>query len=398
MDKQDTVFLTLVKMLLSNGFEDLVSRFQSDRYSKTMNTKKLFMALLLAHLAKLTSLRELEIYTECHEEELAKVGLRRVPKSTLAEALERTDAALFETFYQGLVKKFSKYLSKEDKKKTKEFVLAIIDSSLIRVGAKRFPWARYHKSQGAIKMHVMLHHDKAHSYVENMVLTEGATADITVAKEDIGRAPDSIFVCDRGYQGNALFKKLTREGQPFVIRIKEKTKFKLVVDMDALLNRKRQCEIEDDLVTIEDKEFNPFLGMKLRRVVIPPFPGRTDKVYFLTNDFDRTASEIGEIYHTRWQIETFFKWIKGNLPVKSFFGTSPNAIKIQLLMGFTTHLLLNYLKALSNQDKHLRFYLLRLRARLFKRVTLIEGIALSQLPKLTPILPILVQGDLFTPT
>ncbi len=157
-----------------------------------------------------------------------------------------------------------------------------------------------------------------------MVLTDGKETDIRVAESKLSPPPDSIVVCDRGYECKRWFKSLGWTNRPFVCRAKKSTHYFVETEFPI---EDEQKVLSDNQVVLCLSDLRNNRAKRFRRIVLPPFPGHKNPIILITNIFDRTALEIGEIYHTRWEIEKFFKWIKQHLSTTVFLGTSQNAIK-----------------------------------------------------------------------
>ena len=382
---QDTTLLAIVKMINTDRLSELVQAYGGDRYCKSLSVRRMLIAIVVGMLKGLKSLRDIECFTEDNKEELQSVGVGRIARSSLAERLKRTNPAIFKGLFESLCAAYESRLSQSSRK---EFKLLLMDSTMIEVPLGQVKWAHYNRAKGAIKMHTVLNHCPQTEYPVQMVLTDGKTADVTVAERHLEVDPDSIFVADRGYASKRLFESIAKRHGTFVIRIQKKTYYHLVTPRKRTVGGDKPPL--DELVTLGRQTIYNRNQTYFRRIVLPPFEGHKNPIVLLTNDFTRTADEIGEIYRRRWRIELFFKWLKQHLHLTSFLGCSRNAIENQLYIALILALLLAYLHTLAQNARRLTPYTLfrHLRNRLFQSYNLIETLfgnpRSSRSPPFTP--------------
>jgi len=234
-----------------------------------------------------------------------------------------------------------------------------LDASTIDLCLSVFPWAKFRTTKGAVKLHVGLDHDGL--LPAFMTITDGKNHDITAARS-LRLSKGSIVVMDRGYNDYAWYNQLNSQGVFFVTRLRKNARY-CVTERRHVIKSKGLTSDQSIRLTGTKASNCP---ITLRRV------GFKDAVtgiqyYFLTNNFDLAASTIAEIYKARWQIELFFKWIKQNLKIKSFLGTSRNAVMTQIWIAICVYLLLAYLKFASQIDKSFQQILRLLQLNLFDR-------------------------------
>lgn len=382
---QDTTLHTIVNMIKGERLSELIQAYGGDRYCKSLSVQKMLIAMVIGILKGMKSLRDIEYFTEDCAEELREVGVDRIARSSLADRLKRTNPAILKGFFESLREEYEKRLSKPSKE---EFKLLLMDSTMIEVPLSQVNWARYSRTKGAIKMHTILKHGPQEEHPVQMVLTDGKTADVTIAEQELEVDSDSIFVADRGYASKRLFNKIAKLNGTFVIRIKSKTYYHLVNTRIRTLGE--DSPPLDEEVTLERRNIFDPRQLRFRRLVLPPFEGHKKPIVLLTNDFTRTAAEIGEIYRRRWRIELFFKWLKQHLHLSTLIGFSRNAVENQIYIALILALLLAYLHSLVQNARTLTPYTLfrHLRNRLFQRYNLIEALfgdlATPRPPIITP--------------
>jgi hypothetical protein len=371
LSHNNTIFNQLLQIVPRHDFENLVAGHQGDRYVKGFHCWQQFITMLYAQIKGHDSLRDITTALSAHQGKLYHIGLGSVARSTLADANEKRDWRIFEGLFYHMLE-HCRSVTPKHKFRFKN-PLYSLDASLIEVCYSMFPWARYRATKGALKIHCLLDHRGC--LPSFLVVTEGNRYELRVAKElDLPLLPDSILSFDRGYMDFGFFHSLLGRRVCFVTRAKrnlaheitgqhEKPNVKGLVD-DVRIRLKGRLQLmqypeELRLVTWLDEE----TGRELR---------------FLTNNFNLAASTIAAIYKARWQIELFFKWIKQNLKIKSFLGTSFNAVMIQIWVAMCYYLLVAYVK----YQTRYKFDLLAL-TRIFREI-LMERVSLIDILSLNP--------------
>jgi hypothetical protein len=357
MVRHASLFSQLVTIFNRGRFHSLVFRQKAERYCKGFSSWDHFVAMLFCQLAQAKSLREICGGLSCCLGKLRHLGFKKAPnKSTLSYANAHRPWQMYrELFYQTLdVCKSAGTDKHRFKFKNK---LLSLDSSTISLCLSLFPWAKFRRTKGAVKLHLLLDHDgylPTYAYISN-----GKKHDVTVARK-VPLAPHSIVAMDRGYNDYSLFAYWTENLIFFVTRLKDNADYTVVEDRAVPQNRNI---LADQLI-----QFNGFYARKkcphiLRRVVV--WDKEKDRqIVLLTNHLEFGATTISAIYKDRWQIELFFKALKQNLKVKTFVGTSENALYIQIWTALITMLLIKYLQfkaklawSLSNLVAFLRWNL-----------------------------------------
>jgi IS4 transposase len=244
--------------------------------------------------------------------------------------------------------------------------LHILDSSVITLCLSAFPWAKYSKTKGALKMHTLL--DYKGTIPSFMVVTPGKDSDIKIAKQsNLPLCPDSILVADRAYVDFGWYNELNAEGVFFVIRVKSNLKYKVLAEQTQIQKQKTISDKKILMTGVKTSAKYPHPLRLIRLEVKGEKP-----VLLITNNFKFAASTITQIYKARWDIEKFFKWIKQNLKIKTFLGTSENAVLIQIWTALIYYLLLAYIKY-QTQYKFSPLHFARvLKEALFKKVDIID--------------------------
>lgn len=350
-----SIFNQLLQLIPRTEFQRAVQATQAERHARGFTCWDQFVAMLFAQLGRAHSRREICGGLASCEGRLAHLGATAPRRSTLAYANAHRPWALYETvFYQVLARCREVAGAKPFRFKNK---LLSLDSTVIDLCAEMFPWAVFRRTKGAVKLHFTLDHD---GYLPNlMVITDGKRHDGPVARQQTF-APGTILVFDKAYIHFRWFATLTAAGVFFVTRLRTDADYRIV---------ERRVPPEDRGILADHliRFCGPLTQKKypgvLRRVVYRTPDG--DRLEFLTNHVTLGASTIARIYKERWQIELFFKALKQHLRVKTFVGTSANALHIQIWTALIALLVLKYLQlkarfgwSLSNLVALLRMNLL----------------------------------------
>ncbi|MFC1511584.1 IS4 family transposase [Candidatus Latescibacterota bacterium] len=337
---RNTVFSQLLQLICQYRFKKCVDRYEGDRYTKRLSCWQQLLVLLFAQSKGLTSLRDIEISLRSHHRKWYHLGLTSVARSTLADANTSRDADILKEVFYSLLNK-CRDLAPRHRFMFKN-PLYTFDSTLINVCLSLYPWATYRKKKGAFKLHTLLDHA---GYLPSfVVMTDGKTHDINVVKDASygvpALSPDSILLVDRAYIDYNWLYSLTKNRLFFVTRVKKNMNC-MVLGQQEL--PKNDGVVADRRVRLTNYYQSRYYPESLRLVtVVDTETG--EPVTFMTNNFTLDASTITELYKSRWQIETFFKWIKQNLRIKSFLGTSKNAVMTQIWAAMIYYLLLSFIK------------------------------------------------------
>jgi hypothetical protein len=357
MIRHASLFSQLIALFNRSQFHSLVFNHKAERNIKGFNSWDHFVAMLFCQLAQAKSLREICGGLSCCLGKLRHLGIKKAPnKSTLSYANAHRPWQMYQDlFYKTLdLCKMSGTGKHRFRFKNK---LLSLDSSTISLCLSLFPWAKFRRAKGAIKLHLLLDHDgylPTYAYISN-----GKKHDVSIARS-VPLSPYSIVVMDRGYNDYALFSYWTKNQIYFVTRLKENADYTVVEDRSIPQNRNI---LSDQLIRFNGYYAREKCPHDLRRVVVLD-QQKNCQIVLLTNHLDFGATTISAIYKDRWQIELFFKALKQNLKVKTFVGTSENALYIQIWTALITMLLIKYLQfkskfawSLSNLVAFLRWNL-----------------------------------------
>ena len=383
MSNSITVFRQILQLLPKNKFNQAVRKHEADKYVKRFFTWKLLVALLYAQITGKDSLRDIETGILSHKNKLYHLGVSTVSRSNLSYSLKHRSCQVFEELFYHLLKQCA------SNARSKPFrfnnPIYALDSTLIDLCLSLFPWAKYRTKKGAIKLHYLL--DLKRILPVFLLMTEGKKHDIVATRlAALQLSSDSIIVYDRAYIDFEWFYSLDRRGITFVTRAKKNLDY-TVLGQHSLPSIKNI--ISDEVIELKGVKSKTNYPKTLRLVTF--YDKKNDKILkFLTNNFKFAASTIAKIYQARWKIETFFKWIKQNLKIKTFYGTSKNAVMLQIWAAMIYYLLLSYIKfqteiawgvlELSRRIKAVLFEnksLLDLLSQNFRRVEKLDGYAVQ---------------------
>jgi hypothetical protein len=356
-----SLFNQLLQHFPRTEFGALVKENNAERCAKGFGCWTQLVSMLFCQLAHADSLREICNGLGCCLGKLVHLGIAKAPnKSTLSYANGHRPAKLYEDLFYTALKRFRDEEGLGPRKKKFRFKnkLLSLDSTTISLCLELFPWAKFRKAKGGVKAHVLLDHD---DYLPLYVLiTEAKRSDVKMADAfTLNRG--SIVVMDRGYNDYALFGKWTAEEIYFVTRLKENAAYE-VVEVCAI--PKDRNIRSDQLIRFTGAQAQKDCPCLLRRVVVWDVVNQRE-IELLTNLIAFGATTIAAIYKDRWEIELFFKALKQNLKVKSFVGTSENALRIQIWTALIAILLLKWLHHLSKAKWSLSNLASMLRLNLF---------------------------------
>jgi len=367
-----TIFGQLLNFLPKNKFNQFVGQHKADRYVKKMTSWSQFVLLLYAQSTGKDSLREIETGFSAHEGSWHHLGIRSAARSSISYANNNRSYEVFEKLFYALLKQCQEVVSGNIQFKF-ENPLYILDSSTISLCLNLFNWATYSKTKGAIKLHTIL--DSTTMLPVVIDFTEGSTNDVAQAKRINTSMIEkgSILVFDRGYIDYKWWNELDKKGVTFVSRTKTNQHIFVIGQHKKDLAK---GIIADDKVMFGSYAAIDKYAKDLRKVRY--WDEEKQKEYeYLTNNFDLSAKQIADIYKNRWQIELFFKWIKQNLKIKTFLGTSKNAIMTQIWIAMIYYLLLSYIKFQTKFSKSLLELTRMIREVLMFRRSLIDLLSLD---------------------
>lgn len=368
MVRHASLFSQLVALFDRQKFYELVYRHGSESYAKGFNSWDHFVAMLFCQLAQAKSLREICGGLATCLGKLRHLGIKAAPnKSTLSYANAHRPWQMYrDLFYQTLAfcrqatpGRFKKFRFKNK--------LLTLDATTISLCLSLFPWAKFRRTKGAVKLHLLLDHD---GYLPTYAcITDGKKHEVKIARQ-LSLAPGSILVIDRGYTDYKLFADWCDNDIYFVTRLKENADYQVLEQRSVPINRNI---IADELIIFTGYYAERDCPYVLRRIVAED-KDTGDRLVFLTNHLNFGATTIAAIYKDRWQIELFFKALKQNLKVKTFVVTTENALHTQIWTALIAMLLIKLLQFKSKFDWSLSNLVAFLRWNLFTYRNLWEWI------------------------
>lgn len=362
MSHCNTILNQILKIIPRHEFESLAVKNHSGRKFRTTNRWSQFTAIVLAQLSGRQSLRDIVENMKAQGHRLYHLGVGLMSKSNLSRINNDKPYKMYEELFGKLLSR-CQGMTKGHGFRFKNKLYSL-DASTIDLCLSMFPWAKFRKNKGAIKLHVGLNHS---GYLPEFVtVTDGKVADVTAGR-CINFPKHSIVVCDRGYNDYAWFNLLTGNGIIFVTRLKKNAKYEVIKSHSV---NAKQSVISDETIKFTGPQISKKCPIKLR--LITYLDKETNKQYeFLTNNFKLAAKTIADIYKSRWQVELFFKWIKQNLKIKKFIGTSKNAVMTQIWIAMCVYLMISFIKHTSKITKSMQQILRLLQLNLFEKRELI---------------------------
>lgn len=332
MTRYCSILNQLLQLFPRTEFQRAVETAKAERHARGFTCWGQFVAMLFCQLGRAQSLREICGGLASCEGKLAHLGITAPPRSTLAYANEHRPWQLYQAvFYQLLAR--CRDVAPRKKFRFKNPLLSL-DATMIDLCVEVFPWATYKRIKGAVKLHFTLDHE---GYLPTvMVITAGKIRETTIAQQQ-RFAPGTILIFDRGFVNLPWYASLTQQGVFFVTRLHATANYDVTERRAVPIHRGIEC---DELITFRNKAKQKYPGT-LRRVLVQT-PERS--LELLTNHLTLGASTLARLYRDRWQIELFFKALKQNLRVKTFVGTSANALHTQIWTALIALLLLKYLQ------------------------------------------------------
>ena len=358
MNRVCSIFSQLLQLFPRNEFQGAVVKHQAERHARGFSCWGQFIAMLFCQLGRAHSLSEITQGLAASEGKLKHLGLSQAPaKSTLAYANQHRPWELYQTVFLQLLGRCQAVATSRQRKFHFKNKLLSLDASIVDLSLEMYDWAHFRRTKGAVKLHLLLDHD---GYLPSFaVLTEGKVHEIRVARQ-LRFDPGTILVVDRGYTDYDWFATLTQQGVWFVTRMKDNADYLVVEDRSAAAGGAVRA---DQIVSLfqharQQKE------LFLRRIVFWDESCQRELV-FLTNHLKFAPSTLARIYKDRWQVELFFKSLKQLCKIKSFVGTSPNAVKTQVWTALIAMLLLRFLQLKAKFNWVLSNLLALLRQQLF---------------------------------
>jgi len=359
MNRVCSIFAQMLQFFPRLEFESCVREHQAERQARGFSSWSQFVAMLFAQLGHAQSLREITGGLAACEGKLAHLGLGAPPKrSTLAYANEHRPWPLFQAVFGRLYQRCSAEVAHRSRRKFRfKHKLLSLDATLVPLCLSMFDWAHYRRTKGAVKLHLTLDHD---GYLPQFaVITEGKTPDLAVARQQTFE-PGTVVVFDRGYQDFRWWLDLSRQKVFFMTRLKDNAEYGVVEELPA--DSKTHVLRDEIILLTQLQEAGPVALMRRVEVWVEE---KQESIVFVTNHLKLAATTIAAVYKERWQIELLFKALKQSLRIKTFVGTSANAVMVQIWTALIAILLLRYLQLRSSFAWSLSNLVALLRQQLF---------------------------------
>ena len=364
MHEGQFVFSQLIRHLPLHTFRRCVQRYHGEKYVKTFRCLDQYLVMAFAQLTYRESLRDIEVCLRAQQTKLYHMGIRsKVSRSTLADANEQRDFRIYAEFAQALIRIARPLYAQEDLGLELDNTIYALDASTIDLCLSVFPWALFRSTKSAVKLHTLL--DLRGNIPTFMHISDGKLQDVNIL-DTLPVEPGAFYIMDRGYLDFERLYKMHQSGAFFVIRAKKNTKYQRRYSHPIDLSGGLKCDQTILLTGAKAKKNYP---IPLRRIKY--YDQITEKTFnFLTNNTHIPAQTVADLYRYRWKVELFFKWIKQHLRIKSFFGTTENAVKTQIWIAISVYVLIAIVKKQRQLPLELYTILQILSLTLFEKIPL----------------------------
>jgi hypothetical protein len=374
MHEGKLVFAQLMDFIPRRDFDECVKRYRGNYRAKEFSCHDQFLAMTFAQLTYRESLRDIETCLNALQPKLYHAGFRgRVSKSTLSDANRRRDWRIYADFAQVLIRRARVLYVKDDFGVALKHAAYALDSTTIDLCLALFPWARFRRHKGAVKLHTLI--DLRGNIPCFIRITHGKTADVNVL-DHLPIEPGAFYMMDRGYIDFERLYAITRQLAFFVTRAKRNMDYSRresrVVDKSTGLR-------SDQTIVLQGPKTAHLYPAPLRRVAFYDDEHQR-RLVFLTNNFELPALTIAQLYRCRWRVELFFKWIKQNLRIKAFYGHSVNAVKTQVWIAISVYVLVAILKKELKIDRSLTEILQILSVTPFEKTPVFQALSTFSVP------------------
>lgn len=334
MNQGKYVFSQLMELVSHKAFNGCVERYKGDFKSKQFSCWKQFLCMAFGQLTHRESLSDTIVCLRANAGKLYHLGIgQAITKSTLSNANAGRDYRIFSEIAMILIEEAkSLYLNESNLEVDLKNNVFAIDATIIDVCLSAFSWAKFRKAKGGVKVHVQL--DLKTAIPEFIQITSASIHEVNIL-DNITFQPDSLYVVDRGYTDFDRLYKIHKAKAFFIIRAKDNLNFSRVSSTPA---NKKTGVLCDQTIRLNGFYALKDFPVRMRRIKF--YDAENDRIFiFLSNNFELKATEIAQLYKHRWKIELFFKWIKQHLKIKSFWGRSENAVKIQIWIAISVYVL-----------------------------------------------------------
>jgi hypothetical protein len=370
------VFAQVMDFLPRHEFNTCVRRYRGNARVREFSCRDQFLAMAFAQLTYRESLRDIETCLRALGPKLYHAGLRgRVSRSTLGDANKRRDWRIWADFAQVLIRRARALYVQDDFGVVLEHAAYALDSTTIDLCLALFPWARFRRRKGAVKLHTLI--DLRGSIPCFIRITHGKTADVNVL-DHLPIEPGAFYMMDRGYIDFARLYRITQQLAFFVTRAKR----------NIVCSRRESRAVDkstglrsDQTIVLQGPKTAHLYPTPLRRIAFYDEEHQR-RLVFLTNNFDLSALTIAQLYRCRWRVELFFKWIKQNLRIKTFYGNSVNAVKTQVWIAVSVYVLVAILRKELKLDRSLTEILQILSVTPFEKTPIFQALSPASVPNL----------------
>ena len=361
-----TLFAQAIGKLPKENIRKIIRQAKTDKHCKGYNTWSQFISMMFCQFSGCDSVRDISNGLNSANGNLNHLSISRAPsKSTVAYQNAHRESKVFRDIYYEIYRYFGQQAQWERGKFRFKMPIKLLDSSTVTLTMSLYEWAHYTTKKGAVKMHTLLDYDSL--LPEFVNITDGKCGD-NKAAFDIPVTPHSVVVADRGYCDFALLNDWDSNNVFFVVRHKDNLLYSQIKELD-LPEKRAQNVLIDEIIELDGTQTKRKYPKRMRRIAV--WNDEHDYVVqLLTNNFKLAASTIAELYKARWQIEIFFRSIKQLLKIKSFIGTSRNAVETQIWTALATMLLLCWLKHVAKYKWALANLVVSLRLNTFTKIDL----------------------------
>lgn len=360
------IFSQITDHLPMHLFRQCVDRYRGNYKIKSFSCLDQYLCMFFAQLTYRESLRDIETCLKAQRNKLYHMGIRsKIARNTLANANKTRDWRIYADFAQLLIIEAQELYSNEQFAVDLTQSAYALDSTTIDLSLSLFPWACFRKTKGAVKLHTLL--DLRGNIPTFIHISDGKLHDVNILDQLIPE-PGSFYIMDRGYLDFARLYRIEQWSAFFVIRAKSNFKYQRIYSHQIDKNSGIKCDQSIKLIGFYSSQKYP---IRLRRIkYLDPVTGK--KLVFLTNNFSLPAPTIAELFRCRWQIEIFFKWVKQHLRIKSFFGTTENAVKTQIWVAISVYVLVAIIKKRLKINVSLYTILQVLSLTVFEKMSLLQ--------------------------
>jgi Domain of unknown function (DUF4372)/Transposase DDE domain len=372
METGKTIFAQLMDFLPIYEFNQCVQRYHGHYKMKSFSCWDQFLCMAFAQLTYRESLRDIEACLRSAQHKLYHMGIRgKVSRNTLAHANQVRDWRIYADFAQILITRARRLYAHDSFGVELNQTAYALDSTTINLCLSIFPWAKFRKRKGAVKLHTLL--DLRGSIPSIVIITHGKVHDVTILDQLIFE-PGAFYIVDRGYLDFIRLYGVQQSSAFFVTRTKSNFSFRRLYSRHVDKSTGVQS---DQIIVLEGFYSHKAYLDKLRRIRYFD-TDQNKRLVFLTNNFTLSALTIAKLFQCRWQIEIFFKWIKQHLRIKAFYGTTENAVKTQIWIAIAVYVLVAIVKKQLHLDLSLYTILQILSVTLFEKTPILEALSIIQ--------------------